>query len=311
MAFRIGSDCLTAEVTPLGAELVRLADTAGRDYLWNGDPAYWSGRAPILFPIVGTLNDDRFRWKGREYSLPRHGFARRREFIVVAHDSDSLLLRLEADGATREVWPFDFALDMAFAIRGSTLTMTATVTNRGGEAMPVSFGFHPALRWPLPGARDASGHRLRFERPEPAPVRRLDESGLLASLPQPSPIEGDLLRLDESLFVADALILDRVRSRSLVYEAPGAAPVEIDFRGMPYLGLWSKPGAAFLCIEPWQGHSDPAGFEGTLEEKPGVLPIAPGMHHSFGMSIAIGQEKAERQDRTSCETRETPQGPSR
>jgi len=309
MAFRIGSDRLTAEVAPLGAELVRLTDAAGRDYLWNGDPAYWSGRAPILFPIVGTLNDDRFRWKGREYCLPRHGFARRREFTVVAHDSDRLLLRLEADRATREVWPFDFALDMAFAVRGAALTMTATVTNRGGEAMPVSFGFHPALRWPLPGARDASGHRLRFERPEPAPVRRLDEDGLLAPSPRSSPIEGDLLRLDESLFIADALILDRIESRALVYEGPGAAPVEIDFRGMPYLGLWSKPGAGFLCVEPWQGHSDPAGFEGALDEKPGMLPIAAGMHHSFGMSIAIGQEKAQSHERTSREAHEMPQEP--
>jgi galactose mutarotase-like enzyme len=74
---RITSDRLTAEISEDGAELRRLTDTAGRDWLWDGDPAYWAGRAPILFPIVGTLNADRYRWQGQVYGLPRHGFARR------------------------------------------------------------------------------------------------------------------------------------------------------------------------------------------------------------------------------------------
>lgn len=288
MAFRIGSDRLTAEIAGLGAELTRLTDAAGRDYLWDGDPAWWKGRAPILFPIVGTLNGDRFRWQGREYSLSRHGFARQRAFDVVSRDIDRVLLRLEADDATRAIWPFDFALDLAFTIHESTLTMTATIANCGAGTMPVSFGFHPALRWPLPGAHDKAGHVLRFERPEPAPVRRLDGAGLLDPRVRPSPIEGDMLRLDDALFVDDALILDQIESRSLVYEAPDARPVRVDFHGMPYLGLWSKPGAGFVCIEPWQGFSDPAGFAGPLDDKPGMVAIAPGASRSFTMTITIG-----------------------
>ncbi|WP_327196198.1 aldose epimerase family protein [Sphingomonas sp. SRS2] len=121
MALRIQSDRLTAEISPDGAELRRLTDAAGRDWLWDGDPTFWSGRAPILFPIVGTLGGDRFRWHGREYTLPRHGFARRRGFALVDHDADGLVLRLDADDATRAVWPFDFTLDMIFTVRGATL----------------------------------------------------------------------------------------------------------------------------------------------------------------------------------------------
>lgn len=288
MALRIASDRLTAEISADGAELQRLTDAAGRDYLWDGDPAFWAGRAPILFPIVGTLAGDRFRWQGSEYDLPRHGFARRRSFTVIQHDRDSLILRLAADAATRAVWPFEFSLDMIFAIRGATLTMTGKVGNRGAGPMPASFGFHPALRWPLPGAPSKDGHLIRFDRPEPAPVRRLDAAGLLDPAPRPTPVEGDRLRLEDAQFAEDALIFDALTSRRLTYQGPGTADVSIDYQGMPHLGLWMKPGASYLCIEPWQGFSDPAGFTGTLDDKPGMVTIAPGASRSFTMAITVG-----------------------
>lgn len=288
MLLRIESERLSAEISPEGAELQRLADGAGRDYLWDGDPAFWAGRAPILFPIVGTLAADRYRWQGREYSLPRHGFARRRRFALVEHDRDRLILRLAADDATREVWPFDFELDMIFTLHGATLTMTARVANRDVGPMPVSFGFHPALRRPLPGAASAAGHVIRFARNEPAPIRRLDADGLLDPKPRSTPVEGDLLAIDDALFAEDALIFDALDSRSLIYQGPGSAQVAIDFEGMPHLGLWAKPGAGYLCIEPWQGYSDPAGFERPLEEKPGMAVLPPGEVRSFTMAITIG-----------------------
>lgn len=288
MALRIASDRLTAEISSDGAELRRLTDAAGRDWLWNGDPAFWAGRAPVLFPIVGTLRDDRFRWRGRSYHLPRHGFARRREFALIEHDADGLILRLESDEETRAAWPFDFSLDMIFTARDATLTMTGRVANRGPDPMPVSFGFHPALRWPLPGARGKAGHVIRFDKREPAPVRRLDGDGLLDPAPRPTPVEGDTLRLDEALFAGDALIFDRLESRALTYQAPDGARVAIDFEGMPHLGLWMKPGAGYLCIEPWQGFADPAGFDGALDEKPGMVTIAPGANRSFTMAVTIG-----------------------
>ena len=177
---------------------------------------------------------------------------------------------------------------MIFVLRGATLTMTGRVTNLGDDPMPASFGYHPALRWPLPGAPSKDGHIIRFDRPEPAHVRRLDSSGLLDPAPRPTPVEGDTLHLDDDQFAEDALIFDNLASRSLVYQGPGTARVLVDFAGMPELGLWMKPGASFLCIEPWQGFSDPAGFTGTLDEKPGMVMIAPGERRSFTMAITIG-----------------------
>jgi len=288
MALRIASDDLTAEISADGAELQRLTDLAGRDYLWDGDPHWWAGRAPILFPIVGTLAGGHYRWKGQDYQMARHGFARRSMFELVEHGPDAVTLRLEADMATRTVWPFAFSLEMTYRLHAATLTMSALVANHGDEPMPASFGFHPALRWPLPGAPSKAGHSIRFDQEEPAAIRSLDGEGLIDAVPRETPVEGDRLALDDRLFAQDALIFDRLKSRSLVYEGPGTARMIVDFPGMPHLGLWMKPGADFLCIEPWHGHSDPVNFDGTIDEKPGVALIAPRESRSFTMAITIG-----------------------
>lgn len=284
----IGSSALGADIALLGAELHRLTDGEGRDLLWDGDPAFWSGHAPILFPIVGTLRDDHFRYGGEDYSLPRHGFARRRTFTVVDHQPGHAVLRLVSDDATQAVWPFDFTLDMRFAIDGARISLTAQVSNRSDRPMPASFGFHPALRWPLPGGGAKTDHAILFDRDEPEPIRRLDQQGLIDPRPRPTPVAGKRLALSGELFVDDAMIFDRIASRRLVYGAPTGTQVTVDFPDMPELGLWSKPGADFLCIEPWHGCADPAGFDGDIVDKPGIALIAPGERRDFGMAITIG-----------------------
>ena len=91
---------LTALADTMGGELVSLRDAAGTEYIWEGDPAYWSGRNPILFPIVGGLKDGTVRIGGKPYQMDRHGFARRMEFSVVGQGDDYAELEL---GETAEV----------------------------------------------------------------------------------------------------------------------------------------------------------------------------------------------------------------
>ena len=169
-----------AEINPLGAELWRLRDGTGRDLLWDGDPAFWNGRAPILFPIVGALRNDRYRHEGREYALPRHGFARRMRWQLVEKLASAATFRLVADDATRAVYPFDFALEVTFAVAPAELTVSTRVSNTGDSVMPFSYGHHPALCWPFTAGEARADHRLHFERGEPQHVARLDGAGLLA-----------------------------------------------------------------------------------------------------------------------------------
>ncbi len=283
----VASSGLSAEISPIGAELRNLRDAAGRSLQWDGDPAVWDGRAPILFPIIGMLAGGRYRLGDRTYAMPKHGIARHARFDVVTHEPASATLRLQADDATREIYPFDFVLDVSFTLVDATLRVVATIANRGDEPMPASFGFHPALRWPLPYGSSRDDHRIRFEHDEPAPIRRIGTDGLLRPEVFPTPVDGDTLVPRDALFVDDALIFDRLTSRRVRYGGIEGPCLEVRLDDFPLLGIWTKPGAGFLCIEPWQGVSDPAGFDGTLWEKPGIIAIPAGDSRELAMSIAV------------------------
>jgi galactose mutarotase-like enzyme len=280
---------LTVTISPLGAELQAITDSEGRDWLWDGDARWWTGRAPILFPTVGALNDGKARFDGIETTMAQHGFARRRVFAPIERTSKSATFRLEADAETRALYPFAFRLDVTHQLDGATLETVLRVTNMDTRPMPVGAGFHPALCWPLPGtaADSRDRHILRFEADEPEPIRGVVTGGLIGA-EQPTPIREDELALHDDLFAHDALVMDRPNSRSLWYGVPDAPGVRVDFAGMPYLGIWTKPGAGYLCIEPWHSHADDEGFSGQFADKPGVVTLAPGESRDFAMAMTFG-----------------------
>lgn len=283
----IASDAVSAAISPVGAELQWLRDGAGRDLLWDGDPAFWTGRAPILFPVIGCVAGGVIRVDGIEYPMAKHGFARGKTWAVIERDAGSVTFRIESDIETRASYPFAFVLDLHFAIEDAALAVTATLANPTDTALPASFGFHPALRWPLPYGQPRGAHRVRFDRDEPAPIRRIDPAGLLKPAPEATPVTGDTLTPDDALFIDDALIFDRIASRRVVYGAPGGPALEISFPDMPLLGIWTKPGAPYLCIEPWQGIADPEGFTGEFRDKPGVIEVPPRSSRDFSLRIAL------------------------
>lgn len=297
---RIANDTLTAAINPFGAELSHLEDAAGRELMTDADPAFWTGRAPILFPVVGAVNGDVIRINGHAYPMRKHGFARRSLFDVVERRPDRATFRLCDSEETREGYPFAFRLDLAFALDGATLAIAAAIANTGDRAMPAQFGFHPAFAWPLPFGQARADHRIVFAHDEPGGIRQLSDDGLIAiperpsplhasaeRLPEPGSLGGRELPLRDDLFDADALIWDQVRSQAVRYGAGEGPGLEIRFPDTPRLGIWSKPGAQFVCIEPWHGIADPEGFVGEFRDKPGVFTIAPGDTQAVRMSITL------------------------
>jgi galactose mutarotase-like enzyme len=282
----LSNPTLAAQISALGAELVVLRDEEERDLLWNGDPAVWAGRSPLLFPIVGRARGERIRVSGVEYSIKQHGFARSSPFEVIEATETFCRLRLGSDASTLAQYPFDFKLEVTYRLEGEALTMEAAVFNQGSEPMPASFGFHPAFRWPLPygGARD--DHEICFEASETAPIRR-PVDGLLGLAAHPIPVKGDRLKLHDDLFRDGALVFDQLASRSVRYGAPGRRSLTVSFPGMPHLGIWTKPGAGFICIEPWQGYASPENFDGELAEKPGVVLISDGETRRFKLEVVV------------------------
>ncbi len=282
----ITSGTLSAAIDPLGAELTHLTDVDGRELMTNADPAYWTGHAPILFPIVGALADGHYRLGDRRYRLPQHGFARTMAFDLVDQHDDRVGFRLTDSAATRAVYPFAFVLEMAFVLDGATLTMTAAITNPGDHDLPASFGFHPAFAWPLPYGRARSDHRIRFERDEPARLNRIEDA-LIGPAIRQSPLIDRTLMLRDDLFVPNALVWSEVASSAVRYGAADGPQLDIAFPGAPMLGIWTKPGASFMCVEPWWGQADPVGFTGEIWDKPGMMRLAPGDRREFAMSVTL------------------------
>lgn len=281
----IGNHLLSAAINPLGAELTRLRDAEGRELMTDADPAFWTGHAPILFPIVGRLSGDTLRLDGRDYAMQQHGFARKQAFELAARTATNVTFRLTANDETRACYPFDFALDVSFTVDAATLTVDVRISNPGAAPLPASLGFHPAFAWPLPYGRPRDEHRITFAADEPGDIVELAD-GLFAAK-RASPLDGRILHLADDLFAQDALIWDPVASRSLTYGATDGPQLKVDFPDTPYLGIWTKPGAAFVCIEPWHGHADPAGFDGDFRTKPGVFEVAPGADWTCRMAITL------------------------
>ena len=282
----IRSERLVAEISPHGAELTRLRDRDGNDLLWNGCEKWWTGRAPLLFPIVGALPNNTAVVDGKTFSMRQHGFARNKQFSVVVASLTECTFGLASDDETRRQFPFDFVLEATFVIEGAALRIGATVFNKSSRAMPVSFGFHPAFRWPLPYGGSRQDHEIRFERPESAPIRRLTD-GLLDLTASREMFEGSTMALDDAMFVPGALIFDQLQSRAVSFGVPGKPSIQIRFPNMPHLGVWTKPGAGFLCVEPWQGYAAPLGFAGELKDKPGGMLLAANASTEFAIEICL------------------------
>ncbi|MCW2238452.1 aldose 1-epimerase family protein [Azospirillum canadense] len=278
---------LSATIKADGAELCSLRTADGVELLWQAGPE-WPRHAPVLFPIVGRLKDDRLLHDGASYRMTQHGFARDRRFVWEDTGPASCRLSLSDDEQTRALYPFAFRLELSFELDGNSLTVRHTLTNPGTEVLPASVGAHPAFRWPLADGVPKEAHALVFEKDEPAPIRRVD-GGLLSPTPEPTPIQGRRLPLNEDLFTADAVILDQPASRSVRFEAPGAQTVTVSWEGFTELGIWSKPtGAPFLCIEPWRGHASPVGFDGPFVDKPGLMHLAPGDMRELSYRLTVG-----------------------
>jgi galactose mutarotase-like enzyme len=283
----IASTQLIAEIDPHGAQLSVLRDRAGRDLLWNGDASVWAGRAPLLFPIVGVLAGGSYRLGSTRYALSRHGFARDKEFTRETASATSASFVLRPDASTLAVFPFQFELLARYQLEGATLSVSTEIRNRGKADMPASFGYHPGFRWPLPYGEPRASHSLQFESDEPGTVRRIDANGLLTPARHPTPIVNRQLPLTDALFCDDVLILDQVKSRSVVYGGNRGPKLRIAFPDAVYLGLWTKPDASFICIEPWHGITDSQGFSGDFMEKPGVFVLKGGAALTAKMDITL------------------------
>jgi galactose mutarotase-like enzyme len=284
---KLSNDRLTIGIAPFGAELQSVTDAKGRDWLWNGDPAIWAGRSPLLFPVIGKHPDGKVLIDGVRYPIKSHGVARTSLFELIAQDDTSCTLRLTDNDETRQAYPFAFALDMTYRLDGASLALTARIANTSDTAMPFCFGYHPAFLWPLPES-EGRPHHIRLGNGASPAHLRLGPDGQRAPALHPSAFVDGVLTLDHALFVEDALIIPEGAGHHAWYGADGLPGVAVDFPDMPHLGIWTKPNGPYICIEPWHGLPSPSNPDEPLDQRVGAILLAPGAATELPMTLTFG-----------------------
>ncbi len=281
---------LTARTDPHGAELVSLRDRDGTEYIWQGAPAFWAGRNPLLFPIVGTLRGGEVRIGGRSCRMGRHGFARNRDFAETARGGDFVVYTLREDSESLAVYPFPFSLSVRHTLLENGFSTALTVENTGTASLPFCIGAHTAFRCPLlPGER-FEDYRLVFERSEALDALPLTAAGTIGAAPSRVRLDGAVIPLSYEVFDReDTLIFDSPRSKSVSLLSGNGKGVRVDFGGFPMLGFWtpSNKKAPFLCIEPWHGCAARQDESGDFEDKPHRILLAPGASKELSYTVTI------------------------
>lgn len=281
MRIPLGHDGLCAAADTRGGELVSFRDRGGTEYIWGGDPAYWAGRNPILFPFVGTLKNGAVRFGGRESQMPRHGFARHSEFDVAERGEDYVLLALRDSPETLAQYPFPFLLKVRHQLTGDGFLTRFEVENTGDGPLPFCIGAHTAFRCPLFAGETFEDYRLVFDQVEDARSLALTPEGCLSPAGRGPGLEHtDVMALDHAVYDrVDTLIFENLRSTavSLRHKDTGRG-VRVEFPGFPMLAFWTKPGAAapYICIEPWHGCAALDDESGEFSDKPHCITLDPG-----------------------------------
>lgn len=285
------NDVLTVRVSNAGGALTSIQDSDGREYLWQGDPAYWSGQAPVLFPICGSIRGDRAVTRsGKALSMPRHGIVRKRDFEPVDAGEGKIAFAIESDMGMLEQYPYPFRLTQIYSLDGPKIEVVYRVENTGNETMPYQIGGHPGFNCPIDADETYEDYELIFETPEkidvPEPVT---ETGLINIDNRTPFFEGTSLPLTQDYFAKDAVVLDDLKSRSVVMQSKKSGRgVKISFEELPYLILWSTANRGpFLAIEPWSGLSTCSDEGDTFEDKRGVFELRPGKSREHRFTIEV------------------------
>lgn len=297
MIYHLTAGDLTAAVDSLGAELISLQKN-GKEYIWTGNPAYWNGHNPTLFPVIGFLKDGKTSFDGIEYAIPKHGYARKGEFRLISRSQNSITLEMTDNEETRQGFPFRFALQITHTLTEDGFETVYSVENRSERTMPFMIGAHTGILLPFSENMSFEDHVLLFEHPEQNVTRYIAVGGQIIedAVGQPDYLDGDdRLPLSYDLFQDDALILSGLVSRKIALLDRSGRGVGMEFDGFDALGIWTPPGknAPFICLEPWNGINAFRDEAAEFSKKPFIRSAKPGEQYTVSYRVRIFDDEKE------------------
>ena len=265
---------LKANFSELGAELISLVNlTTGKEIMWQGNPDFWGGQSPVLFPTVGALKDDRYIFDGQTYEMPRHGFARRKIFEVKNSSENEVVFQLYSDDETLKFYPFEFSLEIRYTLTENKLTVSYNVKNKSEKEMYFSLGAHPGFAIDTENGLKYDDYEIAFSDDEQLEIHPLIDN-LISKETQTIELKNKALPLSYELFAKDALVMTTMKSKELILRNnQNENQVIFTFSNFPYFGIWAAKNADFVCLEPWQGIADLEDHNQELTEKFGILKL--------------------------------------
>ena len=278
---------LRVSIRPKGAELTSIFHKAsGIEHLWQADPGVWGWHAPNLFPIVGGCLNNQLLIDGKTYPIDRHGFARQSLFETTESTATHAVFSLRSSEATRVHFPYEFEFQIIYELDGPTLTVTYRVVNEDEKTIFFSMGAHPAFAVPFQPGEIYEDYFVEFEKAEPLETHMLSAAGYFTGETKPVSTDANRLLLTKNLFDEDALVFKNLASRRVaIHSDKHSHAVTVDYPAFSYLGIWAKPGAPFVCLEPWLGCADSEGQPKPIQEKEAIQHVEQG--HVFTASFTI------------------------
>ena len=270
----IQNNKLKATFNELGAELTSLINLeTGKEIMWEGNPDFWGGQSPVLFPTVGALKNEQYIFEGKTYELPRHGFARRRVFDIKESSETEVIFELKSDEESLKIYPFEFILEIKYTLIENKLTVSYRVKNLSDKKMYFSLGAHPGFAIDTENGMNYNDYEIAFSDDEKLEIHPL-VNNLISNDTQTIELDNKTLPLSYELFSKDALVMTTMKSRELILRNnKNNHKVIFTFSSFPYFGIWAAKNADFVCLEPWQGIADLENHNQELTEKFGVLKL--------------------------------------
>jgi galactose mutarotase-like enzyme len=290
MKYSISNAHLQVSVLSTGAEIASIkSKTTNTEFMWQADPAIWGSHAPVLFPAIGSFKNGKCTINGKEYAIPKHGFIRHNKNLVVIKKTETKLhLSLNYSEKTLAVFPYKFRFHISFELLGSRLMVSHKIENLDNQEISFSLGAHPAFNCPLHSGEEYSDYYLEFEKIEKASRILLSESGLISDRSQLTLNNTNTLQLTPTLFKDDALIFKTLKSKQVRLKSRKSNQVvTVRFSDFKTLGIWAKPNAPFVCIEPWLGIADHENTDGDYLKKDGLITLPKGKVFSASYEIEI------------------------
>lgn len=253
MIYTIGSEGLKVAVDDVGAQLWSVKTADGHEYLWQGDPAFWTGRAYNLFPVIGRMNGGKYDYRGKTYEMPAHGLVRKRPLTLEKRGGDCLSFVLRGDEETRKYYPFPFLYRVTFSVKGNVLSVKTEVENTGKDVLPFGVGGHPGFFVPMEEGLTFEDYFVAFENAGEVRQCVMNDDVLFTGERPLYPLQNKRLPLSHALFPVDALVLENTGGVATIASDKGKRRVTMRYPDMKYMGLWHKPAtkAPYLCLEPW------------------------------------------------------------